>query len=131
MTKPDTPEQRRGRGSVPARVIGKPSANHTAGDGQSRKPGRDDDTDTREVVAMMGYGMAWGAWLGMGLFWLLLLVLLVLLVVRLLPQNDRARTGGALSPEDILDQRFARGEIDEQTYTAQREVLARNRGARR
>jgi putative membrane protein len=80
---------------------------------------------------MMGYGMAWGAWLGMGLFWLLLLVLLVLLVVRLLPQNDRARTGGALSPEDILDQRFARGEIDEQTYTAQREVLARNRGARR
>lgn len=79
-------------------------------------------------------GMFWGAWLGMGLFWLvllLLLALLVLLVVRLLPQNDRARAGGGTAPEDILDQRFARGEIDEQTYTTQREVLARQRAPRR
>lgn len=79
-------------------------------------------------------GMFWGAWLGMSLFWLVLLALLVflvVLVVRLVSQGDRTRTAGGASPEDILDQRFARGEIDEQTYTAQREVLARQRGARR
>jgi putative membrane protein len=76
------------------------------------------------------HDMGWGAWLGMSLFWLVLLVLLVLLVVRMLPQNDRTRIGGE-SAEDILDQRFARGEIDEQTYTAQREILARHRAPRR
>ena len=41
-----------------------------------------------------------------------------------------ARTGGAQFPEDILDQQFARGEIDEHTYTTQREVLTRNLGVR-
>ncbi len=80
-----------------------------------------------------GGGMGWGAWLGMGLFWLLLLGLIVWLVVRLLPSNNRPSPGGGGvdTPEDILDRRFARGEIDEATYTAQRAALAAQRGTRR
>jgi putative membrane protein len=57
---------------------------------------------------------------------LVLLALLVFLLVRLLPGMGRTTAGGGQSPEDVLDQRFARGEIDERTYTAQREVLARH-----
>jgi putative membrane protein len=84
---------------------------------------------------MMGwYGtgmMGLGGWLFMGLFWVALLVLVVWLVVRLLPSRQRPTTGGQDSPEEILDRRFARGEIDEQTYAAQRAVLANTRGPRR
>jgi putative membrane protein len=82
---------------------------------------------------MMGWydhGMGWGAWLGMGAFWLVLLALIVFLIVRLLPGNDRS-TGGPGSPEEILDRRFARGEIDAQTYAAQRATLVEHRGNRR
>jgi putative membrane protein len=76
---------------------------------------------------MCCHGMFWGAWLGVGLFWLVLLALLAVLLVRLLPTAGRTGPGGGESPEDVLDRRFARGEIDEQAYTAQREVLARHR----
>jgi putative membrane protein len=67
----------------------------------------------------------------MGLFWVALLALIVWLVARLLPSRERPRAGGHDSPEQILDRRFARGEIDEQTYAAQRAALANTRGARR
>jgi putative membrane protein len=81
-----------------------------------------------EVRTMMGWyggGMGLGAWLFMGAFWVLLLVLIVWLVVRLLPGGDRSgTTPPAQSPEEILDTRFARGEIDEQAYAAARSALA-------
>lgn len=84
---------------------------------------------------MMGWyagGMSPVIWLFMGLFWVALLAVIVWLVVRLLPGQDRTAAGaGAESPEDILDRRFARGEIDEQTYTAARATLAAHRGPRR
>ena len=48
----------------------------------------------------------------------------------LLPSRDRSAVAGQDSPEEILDRRFARGEIDEQTYTAQRAALASTRGQR-
>jgi putative membrane protein len=83
---------------------------------------------------MMGWysgGMGPGAWLLMGLFWVALLALIVWLVVRLLPSNNRPSPGAGIdSAEEILDRRFARGEIDEPTYTAQRTALAA-RGQRR
>jgi putative membrane protein len=86
---------------------------------------------------MMGWnsgGMGYGAWMFMGLFWLVLLGLIIWAVVRLLP--DRHGTGGdggrgvVETPEDILDKRFARGEIDLETYQAQRTALAAMRGGR-
>jgi putative membrane protein len=83
------------------------------------------------VVTMMGWygGMGLWAWLFMGTFWVALLALIVWLVVRLLPSGSRPPVStGVESPEDILDRRFARGEIDEQSYAAQRAALAAHRG---
>jgi putative membrane protein len=83
------------------------------------------------MMGWYGPGMGWGAWFFMGLFWLALVVLIVWLVTRLLPSRQRPAAGAPDSPEEILDRRFARGEIDEQTYRTQRATLAETRGLRR
>lgn len=79
---------------------------------------------------MMGYGWGWGGWVFMGLFWLLLLGVILFLVVRLLPAAGGSARPREDTPEEILDKRFARGEIDLQTYQAQRAALAQARGKR-
>ena len=84
---------------------------------------------------MMGYGgsMNWGGWLFMGLFWLVLLGVILFLVVRLLPSAGGGSGSGRPTedtPEEILDRRFARGEIDLEAYQAQRAALVRARGKR-
>ena len=66
---------------------------------------------------MMGWNMDGGAWLGMGLgmvLWVVLAVVVVWLIVRGLIALERTRTDGRDSsgPDDILRERFARGEID-------------------
>jgi putative membrane protein len=76
---------------------------------------------------MMGwYGGGMGALglLGMGLFWLILLGLIVWLVTRLLPSSgeQQTRTTGE-SAVEILDRRMANGEIDMETWQAQRAAL--------
>lgn len=85
---------------------------------------------------MHGYGYAgWGgAWLIMGLFWFLLLALGIFLAFRLLPSGGRpGRWPTGESPLDVLDHRFARGELDLDTYRAQRTVLeeSQNRDRRK
>ena len=77
---------------------------------------------------MMGwYGNGTGSlgWLGMGVFWLILLGLIVWLVMRLLPGNRGGGTTRSIgeSTLDILDRRMARGEIDTPTWQAQRAAL--------
>jgi putative membrane protein len=84
------------------------------------------------MMGWYGGGMGIGAWLFMGLFWAALLALIVWLVGRLLPSNNRPSPEATpQSPEEILDRRFALGEIDEQTYAAQRAALATTRGPQR
>jgi putative membrane protein len=83
------------------------------------------------MMGWYGGGMGAGMWLLMGLFWVALLAFVVWLVVQLFPSRNQPIPGGHDSPEEILDRRFARGEIDEQTYAAQRAVLAQTRGSRR
>jgi putative membrane protein len=83
------------------------------------------------MMGWYGGGMGSGMWLFMGLFWVALLALIVWLVVQLLPSRNRPAPGGHDPAQEILDRRFARGEIDEQTYAAQRAVLADTRGSRR
>jgi putative membrane protein len=83
------------------------------------------------MMGWYGPGMGPGAWLLMGLFWVALVALIGWLVTRLLSARDPSAGGRPDSPEEILDRRFARGEIDEQTYRAQRAALAEARAPRR
>ena len=73
-------------------------------------------------------------WIGMGLFWIVLIGLVIILVVRLLPGSGTASQPPAASgqrseesAEQILDRLFAIGEIDEQTYRARRGALSEMR----
>lgn len=80
-----------------------------------------------------GFGMGWGAGMGwMWLWWLLVLVGLIVLVVvlaRTVGGSSGGRTSDAgtapreSSARRILDERFARGEIDEAEYRARRHEL--------
>lgn len=69
----------------------------------------------------------WGGWLmmiiGMGGFWILLTVL----VVALLRTGGTAGTPGP-DAREILQQRFARGEIDAEEYLARLDTLTRASG---
>jgi len=84
------------------------------------------------MMGWYGGGMGWAGWLGMGLFWLGLIAVIVLLVVRLLPGAGPGGPGQGGprpdSPEEILDRRFAQGEIDVEAYQKQRAALAQARG---
>ncbi len=74
-------------------------------------------------------GMGWGGWLLAGLLVLVLLaavVAVVLLVVRGTSTRPDPRSGepaGRSGAEGLLDERYARGEIDEEEYLRRRNVL--------
>ena len=76
------------------------------------------------MMGWYGGGMGSFGWLGMGVFWLILLGLIVWLVVRLLPGSSdvTARSTGE-SALEILDRRLASGQIDTQAWQAQRAAL--------
>lgn len=84
-----------------------------------------------------GGGMGVGAWLVMGLFWVVLIAAIIWLVVRLLPGNAPTDRGTYVappttpSPLEILDLRLAHGEIDLETYKLQRAALLEARGGTR
>jgi putative membrane protein len=80
------------------------------------------------MMGWYGGGMGYGAWMFMGLFWLVLLGVVIFAVVRLLPDRRDAGRSPVESPEEILDRRFARGEIDVETYQVQRTALIAARG---
>lgn len=67
---------------------------------------------------MSGWGWAFMAF-GSVLFWVLIVIGVIALVRYLGRENDRS----GLSAEDVLAQRFARGEIDEAEYRHRLEVL--------
>lgn len=76
---------------------------------------------------MMGWyhdGMGWGGWLLMTLamvaFWAIVVFAVVALSGGAAPRKDRR------TPEQILDERFARGEIDEVEYQTRRDALQAN-----
>jgi len=98
------------------------AASGREGGGIPEEPGRG-----KEELTMMGwYGNGWGSlgWLGMGVFWLILLALIVWLVMRLLPGSGGGRTRHtAESALETLDRRLAGGELDTQTWQAQRAAL--------
>ncbi len=86
-----------------------------------------------------GWGGGWGGmggagvvgWLVMALVWVGLLALIAWAVTRLVQNRDgRGRHQGE-TPEDILDRRFALGEIDAAAYQEARTRLAERRGGPR
>ena len=87
---------------------------------------------------MMGYGYGWGmgagGWIVMTVFLIALLVLVVWGVTRLLPTGGRGPDAGprrAETPEEILDRRFALGEIDGEAYQRMRtEITSARTGGR-
>lgn len=84
-----------------------------------------------------GYGMGAGGWIAMTIFWVALITLIVWAISR-----NRAGSGGRAdstrlrggagdsateTSEDILDRRFAAGELDEDTYHSMRATLGSSR----
>lgn len=76
---------------------------------------------------MMGWyhdGMGWGSWLVMAIAMIAFWGLVVWAVVVLFRNTESPNPGTAHhDPLDTLDERFARGEIDETEYRARADVL--------
>lgn len=76
---------------------------------------------------MWGYG-GWVSWLGMGIgmtvFWGVIIVGVIALVRYLAAPRERHGPGGRQGdPEQVLADRFARGEFEAEEYRQRREVL--------
>ena len=82
---------------------------------------------------MMGYGWGMGpaGWIFMGLFWIVIIGLVVWAVGALLPGSRPGGAGQPEAPEEILDRRFARGEIDVEQYRQARAELIGTRAGRK
>ncbi|GAA3817477.1 SHOCT domain-containing protein [Cellulomonas soli] len=88
---------------------------------------------------MMGYGWGMGAggWVAMTVFWVALVVLVVWLLVRAFPGGPGRTAGPHVggptreTPEQILDRRYAAGEIDLETYRTMRTELSSARSTDR
>jgi len=71
-----------------------------------------------------GDHMGGGWWWVMGIGWLVFLAAIVVIVVLLVRQSgNRGGSGARSRPEDLLAERLARGEIDEEEYRRRRDAL--------
>lgn len=75
----------------------------------------------------MQHQMAWGNMGGMGfgmlLFWALIIALIVLVVRNVSTRDDDAGRTASRSPLDILKERYARGEIEQDEFERKRRDL--------
>ena len=79
-----------------------------------------------------GYGLMHGGgyWLGMGLhglFWIALVAVIAVMVIWAVrsagrPYREAAADGGP-TPREILDARYARGEIEQDEYVSRKKTL--------
>ena len=70
-----------------------------------------------------GHGLGFGGAI-MWLFWFLVIIVIVL-VVRAVPTGARKDLGTDKSPLEILEERLARGEINEHEFESKRKLLNR------
>jgi putative membrane protein len=98
-----------------------------------RPAARDDENDEpgrRATVMYQGYGMGAGGWLVMALILLGtvgLIAAVTVAVVRGLAPDRRPETGRPNSAEQVLADRFARGEIDSEEYESRLRTLRAER----
>lgn len=78
---------------------------------------------------MFGDWSGWGWMMLMPFLWIALLGLIVWAVIRLAQRPSAGAPGTPRheSPQEILDRRFAAGEIDAETYQRARDTLAGKR----
>lgn len=79
-------------------------------------------------------GMGAGGWTLMIILWIALVALIGIAIARLFPaQRDAGTTAREMdtTPERLLDERLARGEIDLETYERLREALSHHGGGGR
>ena len=71
-------------------------------------------------------GVGWGGWIMMTLamvaFWSLV-VFAVVAIFRTTTSSGSSQRSGNRDPMEILDERFARGEIDAEEYSQRRDLL--------
>ena len=84
----------------------------------------------RELRPMMGGwyhdGVGWGGWIMMTLAMVAFWGLVVFVVIALFRNSNNVESPdrrGPRDPKEILDERFARGEIDEDEYHARQAAL--------
>jgi putative membrane protein len=77
---------------------------------------------------MNGYGPGWAWMMLMPLLWVALIAVVVWAVIRLVQRPSSWQGGpgpqGRETPQEILDRRFARGDIDAEEYRQARAHLA-------
>jgi len=78
-----------------------------------------------------GWGMGAGGWIFMVLFWVAIIGLVVWAVGALVPRSRQEGQGRSETPVEILDRRFALGEIDVEQYRRAREELVGHRAGKR
>lgn len=76
---------------------------------------------------MGGWGMGWFGGIFMIIFWILILVGLVFLIKWLIQSTSRGHTGNAGGNRalEILEERYARGEIDKAEFETKKTDLSR------
>ena len=76
-----------------------------------------------QVCENCGDHMGRGWWWVMGIGWLVFLALIVVLAIVLTRQYRGSGGGTRRGAHDVLDERFARGEIDEDEYRRRHDTL--------
>jgi putative membrane protein len=70
---------------------------------------------------------SWGAWPWLAPLWILVWIVVIVTVIRLVTRRGGVwcgpRVGSGRGPEEILADRFARGEIDATEYRARLDAL--------
>ncbi|MBA1336949.1 MAG: hypothetical protein HPY66_3385 [Firmicutes bacterium] len=70
-----------------------------------------------------GYGYSWLWMLGMNLLWIAAVVVITVIVLRLAGKNRGQGGEYRNSSLDILQERYARGEISEEEYISKKKIL--------
>lgn len=74
---------------------------------------------------MNGYGFGMGGWFGMGLWWIVIVVLIVAAgAFAFRRAGDNRPSMPTESARDVLDKRYARGEIGRDEYEQKKRELA-------